>query len=339
MRLLCWIFTLCGSLSWAQVRPADGQIKPPTIKKEKIAPPRQALRAIYERRALEAPKWVKYHSLALTLSEMAFRHWKAGGQSSFSAMTEAKVVRRYIASHFFWDNELLLNYGVSIRQGEEFRKMDDKLTLDSTFGYRSAQMEDWYYSAKMTFNTQITNGYHYPNREKPISKFFAPAYLYLGIGGEYAHPELSLRVFASPLTLKSTLVLSQELADMGAFGVKPAQYNAQNQLIARGARSLTELGILLWGQYEQTLWENIDMHHRISLYTDYIHHLGNIDIDWEMTFLMKVNKHVQARLGLHIKYDDDVKFFQRTDANGNTHAYGARLQLKQLLGVGVQYAF
>ena len=52
-----------------------------------------------------------------------------------------------------------------------------------------------------------------------------------------------------------------------------------------------------------------------------------------------MNNYVQARLGIHLKYDDDVKFYSYKDPQGQTHRYGARTQFKQLLGVGVLYTF
>ncbi len=76
-----------------------------------------------------------------------------------------------------------------------------------------------------------------------------------------------------------------------------------------------------------------------NFYGDYLNKFGNIDIDWEANLNLKVNDYVQARIGLHIKYDDDVKFFSYTDPNGQVQKYGARTQLKQLLGVGLSYTF
>jgi hypothetical protein len=45
------------------------------------------------------------------------------------------------------------------------------------------------------------------------------------------------RVFyVSPFTLKTTLVLDQQLADQGAFGVLKATYDANGNLITEGER-------------------------------------------------------------------------------------------------------
>lgn len=85
--------------------------------------------------------------------------------------------------------------------------------------------------------------------------------------------------------------------------------------------------------------ENINLNTNFTIYGDYLKKFGNIDIDWETNLSLKVNNYVQARLGIHLKYDDDVKFYSYKDPQGQTHRYGARTQFKQLLGVGVLYTF
>ena len=54
--------------------------------------------------------------------------------------------------------------------------------------------------------------------------------------------------------------------------------------------------------------------------------------------LNKLQKNLFA-IGVHIKYDDDVKFYSYKAPNGEVHNYGARTQFKQVLGVGVLYTF
>lgn len=66
---------------------------------------------------------------------------------------------------------------------------------------------------------------------------------------------------------------------------------------------------------------------------------GNIDVDWELNVTLKVNDHVQANVGSHIRYDDDVKFKEDRDGDGELETVGPKIQFKQLLGVGLTYDF
>ena len=80
--------------------------------------------------------------------------------------------------------------------------------------------------------------------------------------------------------------------------------------------------------------ENINFTNSINLYTDYLNSFGNIDVDWELNLNFKVNSFVLARLGSHLKYDNDIKITE-TNVDGEEITMGARTQWKQQLGIGV----
>ena len=84
-------------------------------------------------------------------------------------------------------------------------------------------------------------------------------------------------------------------------------------------------------------YKNINFEHRVSLYTDYINNFGNIDVDWQLQLDMTVNQYVKANIGTHLVYDDDIK--SKEEENGVQVTKGPKVQLKQLLGVGVVYQF
>ena len=80
--------------------------------------------------------------------------------------------------------------------------------------------------------------------------------------------------------------------------------------------------------------ENIALSNNVTFYTDYLNSFGNVDVDWELNFNFKVNSFVLAKLGSHVKYDNDVKFTE-TNVDGEEITMGARTQWKQQLGIGV----
>lgn len=327
------------TLLFSQIRSVDVEILPLKVTPLEVNIDEEALKFTFKRFELEQERWFRFNQLGLTLSEVAFSNWSAGGNSSVSGLMNARFVRRLSEKTYFWNNELEINYGLNIQEGQKLRKTDDKLAFSSTVGYRGRSQSSWYYTAKFQFTSQISNGYSYPNTDKPISQFLAPAYFYLGLGAEYAPNNKKFTLFLSPLTLKTTVVFDQTLANEGAFGVTPAVYDSNGNLIKSGKNTNSELGFLISGAWTEKIAQNITMSNVFSLYGDYLQSFGNIDVDWEMNLNLKVNSNVQARLGTHIKYDDDVKFKSYTEANGTTHRYGARTQLKQILGVGISYTF
>lgn len=283
--------------------------------------------------------WKEVNKVGLNLSEVAFVNWNSGGNNSFSALLHALFGRKYKKELLNWNSTLAIKYGFNAQEGRELRKTEDNLEINSNFGYRRDSISNWYYSAKFNFTTQFTYGYRYPNTDDPISKFMAPGYAFLGVGTEYSDPNEDLTLYISPVTEKSTFVLDQELANEGSFGVTPAVKDEEGNIIKEGERVRTQFGFLVSTAFSKKVWENIDLSNQLRLYSDYLNKFGNIDVDWELNLDLQVNDYVKANVGSHLKYDDDVKFKQDRDGDGTLETAGARIQFKQILGVGVIYEF
>ncbi len=284
--------------------------------------------------------WEKENRLGVNISEVAFVNWNAGGDNSVSGTGNLKFIRNYRFRYIQWDNELVLKYGINAQEGRELRKTDDAIRLSSTFGYRNDTLSPWYYSVKGKFNTQFANGYNYPDRSTPISRFMAPGYLFLGGGVSFIPEGKKLNLYLSPASSKTTFVLDQELANNGAFGVQRAILDDQGNVIQEGEKTFSEFGILVTNQWEKEILTNVIMLHKLSLYTDYLRSFGNIDIDWELNFRLKVNNVLQAELGAHLIYDDDIRFDRVVADNGIVIDEGEpRIQIRQFLSIGIVYSF
>jgi len=281
--------------------------------------------------------WERTNTVGLDITQIAFVNWSVGGNNSVSGLAKANFVRKYSHKNINWVNELICKYGINSQEGQETRKTDDQLQFNSTFGYRRDTTSNWYYSAKFNFATQFSNGYAYPNTTDEISGPFSPAYIFLGVGTEYIRKDLGYTAYFSPLTEKTTLVLNQTLADKGAFGVAGATYDAEGNIISEGRNSRTEFGILITQQLKRQVFKNIMLDTRLALYTDYINKFGNIDVDWQFQLDMTVNEYVKANIGAHIIYDDDIKSTKEVD--GLVVTGGPKMQLKQMLGLGLTYSF
>jgi len=283
--------------------------------------------------------WKKLNNIQLLFTQNAFVNWNAGGNNSMSGILKTRFTRNFKNDHTTWFNEIKGNYGLNKEDSRELRKTEDLLEINSTFGYKTQIESNWYYSAKFNFRTQFSNGFKYPNTDKPISKFFAPAYMFIGIGTEYSSKNHSLKIYLSPITNKTTFVFNQILANEGAFGVKPATYNDSNILLTKGENTKMEFGTLLTGEWNTNVMENIKMANRLNLYSDYLHNYGNIDVNWELNFDLTINKYISANVGTHLLFDDDVKRKEDINNDGILDFLGARVQLKQLLGIGFNYLF
>lgn len=284
--------------------------------------------------------WEKENKLGVNLSEVAFVNWNAGGNNSVSSLANIKFLRNYKFRYVQWDNLLELRYGLNAQENQKLRKTDDAIRISTTFAYRRDTISNWYYTVRANFNTQFSNGYKYPNRSSPISRFMSPGYGFVGAGTSFIPEGKKFNLYISPFTQKVTFVLDQELADKGAFGVQKAEYDANGNKVLDGENTGIEFGFLITNTWEKEIFQNIGLRHRLSLYSDYLESFGNIDVEWELNFALKVNKFISTNFGTHIIYDDDIKFDPIKADDGTTISEGTpKIQFKQLFGVGINYNF
>ena len=159
----------------------------------------------------------------------------------------------------------------------------------------------------------------------------------MGVGAENIDKEKKRTFYISPFTFKTTLVLDQKLANQGAFGVVKATYDLDGNLLIKGEQSKIELGFLITNKYKKEIFKNINLENRLSLYSDYINQFGNIDIDCDFQVELVVNQYVKANIGAHVIYDDDIK--SKREIEGTQTTEGPKTQLRQAIGVGIEYIF
>ncbi|KUO66398.1 MAG: hypothetical protein APF83_05780, partial [Lutibacter sp. BRH_c52] len=211
--------------------------------------------------------WEETNNFRLIFTQNSFVNWSSGGNNSISGIAKINIKRDYKNNHKVWQNELKAYYGLNKEARRELRKTEDLIELNSTFGYRKDITSKWYTSAKFNFKTQFANGYKYPNKDKPISKFFSPAYNFFGVGSEYFSKENELKVYISPLTNKMTFVYNQILANEGAFGVARAIYDTEGDLVTSGENLKIEVGTYISSEWKTMVMENIKMSNKLILYS------------------------------------------------------------------------
>ncbi len=271
--------------------------------------------------------WENANSIAFDFNEVAFMNWTSGGENSISGLLKIYFSRIFQKKFTYWKTEVFARYGLNKQEEREWRKTDDQIRINSTFGYRYKENSNWYYTAKLNFRTQFTDGFKYPNTDDPISRFFAPAYLFVGAGTQYNSENKHFFIYFSPVTFKSTFVMDETLSNDGAYGVDP------------GRKMRREFGASIQSKWDTEIFKNVAMINRIGLYTDYLNSFGSIDVDWELVFKFKISKFFEANIGAHLIYDDDILFGEDTDGDGVDDSFEPRIQLKQQLGIGILYKF
>jgi hypothetical protein len=273
--------------------------------------------------------WKKGLETGLGITQVSLINWASGGDNSLAGNAFINITANYSKGKHNWDNSGQFAFGL-IKNGEQgLRKTDDKIDLLSKYGYKAGN--HWFYSALAGFKTQFANGYDYKVSDSVVvSKLLAPAYLMMGLGMDYK-PSENFSVFISALTARLTVVSDEKLADAGAFGVAPAHYDDNGNLLQHGSSTLLQLGASVVSDLKAKLMENITLQTRLQLFTDYLKSPQNIDVDWKVMVVLKVNKYISANIATNLIYDDNITI---TDKEGRS---GPRTQFKEVFGIGFNY--
>lgn len=261
---------------------------------------------------------------SLSFTQVSLSNWVAGGKSSASGTLLISTFANYQKDRISWENSLDMGYGILKEGSEDYIKSDDKIDFNSKIGLKSGGKI--FYSALFNFRSQFTNGYNYPNRDNPISRFLAPGYFTLALGADYK-PNDQFSLFVSPLTGKLTVVTDDELSDQGAFGVDT------------GKKSRSEMGAFLKAQFKTEVVKNVNLETKADFFSNYLDKPGNIDIHWDVMINMKINDYLSANVVTNLIYDDDVKVPIDDNNDGIVEKYGSRVQFKELFGVGLNLKF
>ncbi|UNY99634.1 DUF3078 domain-containing protein [Zhouia spongiae] len=285
-----------------------------------------------DKEAEDKPKegWTKGGTFTFLLNQSAFKNWVAGGQNNVSGTAGINYDFNYLKGDWSWDNKIIASYGLTNTKDLGTRKTDDRFEYNSLVGKKAFGY--WNYSFFLNFKTQFTDGYDYDNDEDtdfPTSGLFNPAYLTFGPGMEWKKNE-NLKFNLAPATSKMTFISKDVYvydSDLDGFVQHSGTDNVnglQAYGIDPGDTFRYELGFHASGYYKFNVMENVSVENILSLYSNYLEDPQNVDIDYTMNVVMKINKYLSTNLTVQAVYDDNAV---------------SALQLREVFGLGVNFGF
>lgn len=274
----------------------------------------------------ETPKdtvsyWKSKGNVSLLFNQSNFSNWTAGGENNLSGNFGLNYGLEYAKDDWTWDNKLMASYGLVKTKNASFeKKTDDRLEFNSIVGKKA--VGNWSYSAFLNFRTQITKGYIYGKDvngaeiRTESTNFLSPGYLTFGPGMLYKKDD-NLKINIAPATSKLTFVddfyTSQPgYVDGGYFGVDANESMRY------------EFGFYGSVYYKLNIMANVSAENILNLYSNYLEETKNVDVDYSLNIIMKINRYLSTNLSFQAIYDDNA--FQG-------------LQTRQVFGVGVNYGF
>lgn len=265
--------------------------------------------------------WKSKGNASLLFNQSNFSNWAAGGENNLSGNVGINYDLNYKKDDWTWDNKLMASYGLVKTNNSPFeKKTDDRLEFNSILGKKATGQ--WSYSAFLNFRTQFTKGYIYGTDENgqeirtENTDFMSPGYLTFGPGMLWTKDQ-NLKINLAPATSKLTFVnkdytSASDYVDGSYFGVdanKSMRY---------------ELGFYSSVYYKLNIMANVSAENILNLYSNYLEDPQNVDVDYTLNIVMKINKYLSTNFAFQAIYDDNA--FRG-------------LQTRQVFGLGVNYGF
>jgi len=276
--------------------------------------------------------WTYDFSSAFTFNQTYLSNWIKGGESSLTTMLDLIGSATYNnkEDNTQWINSARIKFGTLMTEEKGLRKNNDLFEINSKFNRNASGKIGL--SASFYMKNQVAKGYNYPNDSVVVSKFLNPASLTIGLGAEYK-PFKNTTINMAPLSYKNTFVLDTVLVDQTQHGID------------KDKRSKQELGTQVVFINKITPMEDLNITNKLRLFSNYLNHPQNVDIDWELLVDKKINWFFTIRFNLHLIYDDDIRFplFDSNEQpvllNDGTQKKVARTQLKEFVGLSLLFKF
>lgn len=265
--------------------------------------------------------WKSKGRITFLFNQANFNNWVAGGENSYSGNLGLDYQINYKKQNYYWDNRIIASYGLLQTKSSSFeKKTDDQFEINSLSAKKAKGF--WYYSFLVNFRTQFTVGYVYlkdangAEQRQETSNFMSPGYLLFG-PGMYWKKDNNFKLNFAPITSRFTFV---DNAYTSALGYVNNSYFG----VETNKSMLYQLGFNASAYYRFAVMSNVTAENTLGLFSNYLKDLGNVDINYTLKIVMKINKVLSANFDFQAIYDDDAF---------------VGFQTREVFGVGANYNF
>ena len=167
-------------------------------------------------------------------------------------------------------------------------------------------------------------------RAVAVSGFMAPGNIVASIGMDLI-PSSTFTILLSPFSVKTTVVWDTVNIDQTKYGLEIDK------------RYKGEIGGFITCKWKANLHENIVMNNKLELFSSYLYDPENVDVDWELSIVLKATKYISTSISTHLIYDDDIAIPVYKSENGIPVKDGDKttkaIQFREMLSIGFSYKF
>lgn len=247
------------------------------------------------------------------------KNWYKGGESTNNLQAFLTLFANYNDKEKIqWENMIEAKLGFNTAKSDtlhEYRVNSNVIRLVSKLGVRA--VSKWYYTLSVDASTQIATNYK-QNSNDVVTAFLAPSNVMINIGMDYklSKKKFNLSVEMSPLSYNAKYIrpkyIDSEFFNESKFGFE------------QGRSTMHDVGSTVKGTFVWNLTSNIVLNSRLRYFTDY----AKVEVEFENTFNMRLNKYLSTKLYFYGRFDDGIK------KTGDSY-----FQYNELLSFGLNYSW
>jgi hypothetical protein len=244
---------------------------------------------------------------SVNLSEVNFTHWVPGGTNSLSYVAGINGKSDRNAPMTDWLTTYKLTFGQAKLNGQDIRKTDDEINIETMLTYKVDKNLNPYVAASLL--TQFAPGYDYPDSGGPVrvSDFFDPGYLKQSAGYGWKPSN----IFQTRLGVALREIITHNFPQ---YAAEPLQGESEGTRIQGGAESVSQL--------ELPIDTNVLFRAKLDLFSPF-KTMDRMVMHGESSLIAKVSKIFSVELSALFVNDPDLSPFT---------------QIKQGLSIGISYA-
>lgn len=240
------------------------------------------------------------------------KNWYKGGENANRFLGSLKLQANYNDKQKIeWENMFEANLGYATVPSDtvhQYNVSKNLIRFTSKFGVQASK--HWYYTLNSELSTQLVRNYK-KNTDDLISAFMSPADFIISIGMDYKleKKKYNLSVAILPASWNYRWVTTEEI-DKKKYGLKVNESH------------LSTVGSTLKSTLSWQILPYIKLDSRFNYFTNY----QKVEVSWENTFNLILNKHLSTKLFVHGRFNDGIKKVSNT-----------YFQLNELLSFGINY--
>lgn len=284
----------------------------------------------------EAPKyWALSSEFDLGFNQTGLWNWAAGGYNTLTLSLGIDAKANYSKGLMSWNNRLQLNYGFlwSADKRNLLQKSNDRIYLESKWGYKTSKDSKWNYTASFSFRSQFTDSYDKYVQDPDTklwtgtlkSGFLSPGYTDIALGMEW-RPNDWFSLNIAPLTGGFTICEEQSLRK--SYGMKLRGEDLDPTVGSNYRSFLFQFGAQMKADLNVAINDKFTYYTQLILFTDYLDQpFKHNRVNWDNKITWNAAKFFKIAFNTWMIYDPIVEF----------DGVASKVQFKEFFSISFNY--